>query len=1085
MPKLLTLLTLIFLSSISLANQRIDLSNAQWNQGRAFALNGNWTIYPGRLITPDQADLFAESAETYPVPEVWGDKSLAKNPPPALGVVTYAINIQLPETRQRYYLYLPDMPSAYRLWVNGEARAQQGQVGLTPDQERAAFKPKTIDLGLQSHEIELFLQLSNFHYREGGVWFSPEITDESGYFSLAIAPSIEAAFFAALLLAIGLYNCSLFIFRRQEKPALYFGLLCLVVGVRRLLIDERVLYSFAPVSWENLQRLEHLCFYLSLPLFIGFFTHMYNKHVPAWPARAAWIATLPFIVVCSSFPTRVYTEFNVTFQGIILLGLSYCVVMFIKTVMEGGQNVKTFGFSLLILVATVVHDVLKANDILFGDNIAHFGLLAFVISISISMQRRYLNSMAMVESMSEQLKLHNTELKQLDEFKDEFLATTSHELRTPLQGISGLAQQLQQSSEHLSQEQQNKINLIANTSERLRVLVNDILDVSSIKHGKLQLNWSSVDLKQITELVFGPLQSMLADKPVKLSAEIDSDCRYLRADAFRLQQVLFNLLGNAAKFTDYGEIKLHAHFADDQLIIDIQDTGSGIPKDKQAQLFTPYELAANTADRRPQSSGLGLSISLKLVELHGGYLDIESEPGQGTRVSIHLPVNLLLNVPLAEQAPKSDTIELSPPLSNAEHIGHKVSGAQTVIYICDDEAINRELLASVLSSELYHVELFVSGVDLLKALRDKQPDLILLDYMMPGMQGVEVCHALRQQYNPLELPVMMVTAQHQLKDIVASLAAGANDYLTKPYQNPELLARVKNLLHTRQHWLTSKENVALRSEILRREKLEAELEENNILLLQTLDLSPELIVQFNSEGQIHYCNESAREKLQPRDCMLAGMMLDDIFDPASQQQVSTYISEESYQKKALSLSTREGITFEAQLSRVEVDAQPLFILLAHEPTDNQTSLEQLREALSINKKRMEEIELSLLHGLKSEQSLSERHAPARDGTAESSEVAREKLAELMRFTLDLWELHTEQSKIELAEMSRCWRVYIDGTSIKTRTLDRYLSAKTLPENPRWRSVVRTSHFVLKHCTLPEDQIKNCQAMISEIERLYT
>ncbi|WP_231878364.1 sensor histidine kinase KdpD, partial [Oleiphilus sp. HI0117] len=261
--------------------------------------------------------------------------------------------------------------------------------------------------------------------------------------------------------------------------------------------------------------------------------------------------------------------------------------MYLKVVQAGGKRVKAFGASLLILALTVIHDVLKANGI-FGTpfNVAHFGVLAFVISQSIALQRNYLKNLDLVEAMSKQLKSRNKELIEMDAFKDEFLATTSHELRTPLQGISGLAKVLIESDQQsLSPDQKNKIELISNTSQRLNILVNDILDFSSIKHGKLKLNIAPIDLQSISELVLTTMKPLLDKKPIELKAEISPKVRNLNADEFRVQQILINILGNAVKYTEQGKITLSAYQVGEEVLIKISDTGVGIPEEKLHSLF--------------------------------------------------------------------------------------------------------------------------------------------------------------------------------------------------------------------------------------------------------------------------------------------------------------------------------------------------------------------------------------------------------------------------------------------------------------------------------------------------------------------
>ncbi|MFT6122494.1 MAG: hypothetical protein ACJASG_001017, partial [Oleiphilaceae bacterium] len=390
----------------------IDLSAESWGSGESFRLDGEWHAFWGQLYTPSEIKTTTSQAIEFKVPAVWGDESDAKKRLPALGYMTYHVKVRVPKDVDPLYLYLPDMPSANKLWVNGKFMTGNGIIGKTQAFEEPDFLPKVLQMPEQHNgELELVLQLSNYHYREGGVWYSLRLTDDSGLFAMSQRPVLFAVLFSTILIVIGVYNLSMFAFRAKEVAALYFGWLCLVVGFRRLLIDERVIYMFDLFSWTTLQRLEHLCFYLALPLFVGFFCSMYRTHIPKWTIRTSWVSVSPFLLLCFVYPARIYTEFNVMFQMLVVVSMIYACCLYIKIVIEKGKNIKFFGISLLLMVLTVIHDILKSNSLIpTTDNIAHFGVLAFVVTQSISLQRYYLMNLNLVEAMSAQLKNRNQEL---------------------------------------------------------------------------------------------------------------------------------------------------------------------------------------------------------------------------------------------------------------------------------------------------------------------------------------------------------------------------------------------------------------------------------------------------------------------------------------------------------------------------------------------------------------------------------------------------------------------------------------------------------------------------------------------------
>ena len=1106
-------------TDITLADAVIDLRKQSWGQGKAHILDGLWDSYWDVFIPADQIDITPIKAKKFPVPAMWGERSTKGYERSSQGHMTYHLKVLLPLEKQNIHMYIPDMPSAYKLWVNNKLKAQNGIPATTESEESPNFRPHVIHILEHQGVLDIVVHLSNFHYREGGIWYSLKVTDDSGLFQLHEKSVIFAVFFGAILIAIGLMNLALFVSRTKELTALYFGLLCITVGIRRLLIDERVLYLFDLSSWEVLQRLEHLCFYLALPLFLGFFAALFRQNVPAWTSRISWLSTTPFLFVCMFFPNKIYTELNISFQILVMVSVFWVLVLYLKMIKTRTARFTSFGISLLILGFTVCHDVLKSNGIIgTTENIAHFGVLAFIVSQTIALQRNYLKSLTLIEDMSAELQDRNMELIEIDKFKDEFLSTTSHELRTPLQGISGLAKILIDDGQaKFTEDQHSKLDLIATTTKRLSVLVNDILDFSSIKHGKLKLHRSMVDLNATSELVLSTMTPVLGNKNVTLTAQIAPEVRYLEADEFRLQQVLFNIMGNAAKYTETGFIQLVAYLIDESVVIEINDSGAGIPDEKLQSLFRPFEQVHVEGHHSASGTGLGLSISRQLVELHGGTLELQSRVGNGTTVYMTFPDSILASQPpqLPEQTSSGD-IEIKPsgaerlkevtPILNKE----QSTNSGPLVFVVDDEPINLELIASQLNKQGLRVELFSDGIQILSRLTEELPDLILLDYIMPRMTGIEVCQLIRKQYDAYELPVMMLTARHQINDIVHALSVGANDYLIKPYHEQEMAARVQTQLSVRQYWIANKENQKLKSEIERRIALEDDLSELNSRLLTVLDFSAELIILINNDLNIVYANAKATSTFQKGHHGLLGQaifnyihhdishVVQRIVDQNTEQTITLEkqiifpgIQGEHEQQKNISIKSY----YEGSHNYLALVMTNLAITDPNKRSSD-TTLENLTAELSESRKKINEIEGALRQVMTapapSEKEITERGSDQEllvtpTGLAQSSAILahKEEIVSLLRTSLNLWESYTNNGKVDLAERSRCWRVYIDGTTVKTRTFDKYLSARSVPDRPRWRAVVRTANYVGANCELSESERKELTQLTQSVESYYS
>lgn len=399
-------------------------------------------------------------------------------------------------------------------------------------------------------------------------------------------------------------------------------------------------------------------------------------------------------------------------------------------------------------------------------------------------------------------------LRKVDKLKDEFLANTSHELRTPLNGILGLTESIADTFEQVPPAKTRAdLGMIIASGRRLASLVNDILDFSKLKRQDLALQKKAVDMRVLADLVLKFSEPLLAGKNLVLKNEIAKDIAPVEGDENRLQQILHNLVGNAVKFTERGEITVFAREHNGMVEISVTDTGIGIPADKLESIFQSFEQVDASTSREYGGTGLGLAITKQLVELHGGKIWVESEIGKGSTFTFMLPKfegpksevakSEVARIREVERGASSEEREapqalLSSPLAlrSTPQNGH------FNILIVDDEPVNQQVLANHLAFSNYHFQQAYSGEEALRLLDNNGKfDLILLDIMMPRMSGYEVCQRLRQKYLATEMPVIMVTAKDQLADLLEGFASGANDYLAKPFTKDELLARIKNQLN--------------------------------------------------------------------------------------------------------------------------------------------------------------------------------------------------------------------------------------------------------------------------------------------------
>lgn len=392
------------------------------------------------------------------------------------------------------------------------------------------------------------------------------------------------------------------------------------------------------------------------------------------------------------------------------------------------------------------------------------------------------------------------QLKQVDKLKDEFLANTSHELRTPLNGIIGLAESLMDGvTGELPEKTKANLAMVVASGKRLSNLINDILDFSKLKNRNLQLNTKAVDIHALTDVVLTLSRPLLGDKSLELINAVPNNLPACEADEDRLQQILHNLVGNAIKFTDQGQVVVSARDEEDFLRVNVSDTGIGIDKSKFNTIFEFFEQLHGSEVRAYSGTGLGLAVSKQLVELHGGKIGVESILGEGSKFNFTLPVSAAVpesSIVVNQTIARLELAPINIQNEQVESSEHTVEGSQFRLLLVDDEPINRQVLLNHLSRRNYHLVEASGGQEALDIIEQaEQPfDLILLDIMMPRVSGYEVCKVIRQTYPVNDLPVIFLTAKNQVADLVQSFAVGANDYLSKPVAKHELLTRVETHL---------------------------------------------------------------------------------------------------------------------------------------------------------------------------------------------------------------------------------------------------------------------------------------------------
>lgn len=380
-----------------------------------------------------------------------------------------------------------------------------------------------------------------------------------------------------------------------------------------------------------------------------------------------------------------------------------------------------------------------------------------------------------VEAYSESILRAKEDIERASRFKDQFLSTMSHELRTPLNAVLGFSQLLSDDRYGpLTERQARYVNHIHSSGQHLLRLINDILDLSKIEAGRLQLNVEDVSVDFSFAEVCDSLQPLVDKNGHKLIQSVPPGLA-VRADGTRFKQMLMNLLGNAIKFTPSGgKIELGARQIDNMVRIEVRDSGPGIPPEEKQRIFEAFHRMHQT-EKTSEGTGLGLAITRKLVELHGGQLDVESKPSEGSCFFFTLPA-----VVFAEKAQKQQAMESTN--------GTK---PRTKILVVEDDVSSAYLLDSQLSSAGYEVTVCSQPQDAVKMAIELQPAVITLDVIMLPLNGWDVLAKLKGDPRTANIRVVMVTVMDQRN---TGLLLGADEYIVKPVDKDILLGAVERCL---------------------------------------------------------------------------------------------------------------------------------------------------------------------------------------------------------------------------------------------------------------------------------------------------
>ncbi len=672
-----------------------------------------------------------------------------------------------PNCRKAIGFLVPAAYTSHTIFINGVPYISEGKVGETKASSEPHFNTKYIILRTGADTMDLLVHISNFYHAKAK--FSAPIVfgTEEGVKALFKKSITQDFFVAGSLFMATLFFFSLFLFNKKETSILWFATFTAIYAYRSVGSSFYALHNVYPtMSFFITTRLEYLTLPLSTIAYVFYVNKIYPKQISKPISLILLGLSFSYAAVIIFGSVLLFTTLLTIFLFILVAAIIYGIYVFIKAnaSKEPGSFYGLISFCFLALA--VVLAILDLYNINFYrrtlDFISFIGFFLF-------------QSMVLIHRFAFMLRKAKLDLEKSLEAKTVFLTTMSHEIRTPLNGVIGISQLLQNDKTNLNNEQVEYIEALQFSSSNLLSVVNNILDFEKIEANKLELEAIAFNLKELAQNVIGIYKKQAQEKNLELVLNYDDKLpKYVIADPTKITQVLTNLVNNAVKFTSAGFVGLSISYVDSKgnqtnILFAVTDSGIGIGDEKIKTIFEPFVQADSSVTRSFGGSGLGLTISAKLLQKMGSQLQVTSEMGQGTSFSFYLMVKNSL-------APM--------PSSVVETAGSAHNFAGKKILLVEDNKVNALVAKKILERWQIIVVLANNGMEALSIFEQNKFDLVLMDLQMPLMDGYEASRQIRARSS--SLPIIALTANLVENVSKKVTEAGMNDSLSKPFKINEL-----------------------------------------------------------------------------------------------------------------------------------------------------------------------------------------------------------------------------------------------------------------------------------------------------------
>lgn len=660
---------------------RLILKGKNFENGEPIKLKGDWEFYWNKLLTPKDFNSGSQPHSKYmTLPHSWNGLSLNGKQLNGMGYATYRLNILLDKsmTKQELALKMPNINFSYKLWIDGKLVTEVGKVGMNRESTIPKITTELIPFYPKDKSLELVIQVANFHHQRGGITNNILLGVADQLIrtnSLSIASEL---FITGSILSIGIYHLMLFWRRKTDKAPLFFGLFCLIWGIRTLFVGEVILTKIFPeISWEFELKYEYLSLFIGTYIFAKYIQSMYPDEIPKRFCQIAGTISLFFSVIACFTPARVFTHTLLAYEIYTVFYLIILLSIIVRAALHKREGALLLSVVSVLSFLTVINDFLYYAEKLLIGNLSPLGLFIFTLAQMYILSNRFANSFIKIEEVSYELKESNEKLFELtksledrvnirtlqlaesnqilqktneelinsQESRRKLLSYISHDLKNPITTILGYTRAV------IDQVNPAKVDTylkyIYEKTLHLHQMLKDLYDLSQLENRNFSFHMHELELGTYLHEFYEKYKLFVTDAELHFLLDISDEVEGLmiNIDPDRIEQVLYNLISNSVKFTKpggtismYSKLYLDSEGTSSTIQIKITDTGIGISKENLPYIFErefkdyPKELMSQ------EGSGLGLAICKEIIEFHGGKVWAESIPNKGSSLCFTLPL---------------------------------------------------------------------------------------------------------------------------------------------------------------------------------------------------------------------------------------------------------------------------------------------------------------------------------------------------------------------------------------------------------------------------------------------------------------